>query len=579
MSLIQIEQNRVKRYRDESAPTLTQYANNKRLAGHFNDVTVQAGNESIPANRMVLSCYSEFFETMFLTEFREQYQNRVEIRQDGKAVRTIINYMYTGCIDIDNDNAASLLATADFLQMEDVKRFCFDFLEAASSVDNCIDIYKLSTLYRNPSHMEKIYHLISNNFDEISSSGKFNQISKDDFLNLITKFDTSIVQQSSIYKAIISWVRQDTNRKNDFPVLFLSLNLDKIPVQFLEKVVAKDQMVQKSHWCLNAVMSSIFKKLEVSRSSTSNPTSEIKPSASEDYKSTRNSACVPRKEFMILRIGGREKKVSQIFNASVTKTKFPDLPYDLSGHCAVVLHGCVYCIGGKEGAWFPNICNNVYRMNLKEANLRWEQVESMSEKRYSFGAAIFGNNFVAAGGSVGDDSTNSVELYESQRGEWKFISPMHQRKMGHALVNAGGSLFAIGGFCNSEKFSAVERLDDVEGEWKFVQSMHTARGKLAAVSCGGFIYAIGGSSNNHLSEKSVEKYDLANDQWSFVKDMIVGRQQPAACVFHGKIFVAGGSNFKARSAIDNFDPAVGQWSKVDLGQGVERMEEHAVVAM
>ena len=210
---------------------------------------------------------------------------------------------------------------------------------------------------------------------------------------------------------------------------------------------------------------------------------------------------------MIIQIGGQEKKVSQIFSVSATKTKFPDLPNDLSGHCAVVLHGCVYCIGGNEGNWSRSVSDKVYRMNLKETNLRWQKVESMSTKRHLFGAAIFGDNFVAAGGSDGDRTTNSVELYKSQRGKWKFISPMHQGKMGHALVNAGGSLFAIGGFCNSKKLSAVEQLDDVEGEWKFVQSVHTARSKLAAVFCGGFIYAIGGSSKNHTSEKLVEKYD------------------------------------------------------------------------
>ena len=575
MPLTQIKHDSVKRYRDESAPTLTQYANNKRLVGHFNDVTVQAGNESIPANRMVLSCYSEFFETMFLSEFREQYQNRVEIRQDGKAVRTIINYMYIGCIDIDSENVVNLLATADFFQMDDVKRFCFDFLESASTVDNCIDIYKLSTLYRNPSDMKETYHLISNNFDEIASTGKFNQISKDDFLNLITKFDSSIIHLQGYSQ--LGPTR--CNRKNDFPVLFLSLNLNEIPVQFLEKVVAKDPMVQKSHMCLNAVMCT-FKKLEVSQSSNSNPTSEIKPSDSKDHKSPQDlnlSNCVPQNQSKMLRIGGMGKKVSEIFSVSKTKTKFSGLPNDLSGHCAVVLHDYVYCIGGNEGNWSRKASDEVFRMNLKETNLIWEKVESMSEKRYSFGAAIFGDNFVAAGGSDGDRIINLVELYESQRDELKFISPMHQYKMGHALVNAGGSLFAIGGFCNSEKFSAVERLDDVEGEWKFVQSMHTARGKLAAVSCEGFIYAIGGSSKNSSSEKLVEKYDLANDQWSFVKDTNVGREQPAACVIRGKIFVAGGSNFKAMGAIESFDPAVSQWSKVDLQ--VRPMANHAVVAI
>ena len=229
MSLFSTHEDHVTRYRDENAVTLLQYANKKRVAGLFNDVFIQAGTESIPANKMVLSCYSKFFEAMFLVEFKEKYQDCVEIKQcDGKSVKTIIQYIYTGCVNIYEDNVMELLATADFLQMHDIKGFCFDYLESAINVTNCIDIFRASSLYRNQSSLQKAYQLINDNFDVIKNLENFKELSKTEFLSLLSKLNPEKVQESSIYTAVINWIRQDENRKQYFTTLFLSLELQKI---------------------------------------------------------------------------------------------------------------------------------------------------------------------------------------------------------------------------------------------------------------------------------------------------------------------------------------------------------------
>ena len=95
---------------------LLQYANTKRNDGDFNDVTIQAGAESISANRMVLACYSKFFESMFLLQLKERHQNTVEIKEfDGQAVKSVIEYIYSGKIDINVCNVMVVLGVADFL--------------------------------------------------------------------------------------------------------------------------------------------------------------------------------------------------------------------------------------------------------------------------------------------------------------------------------------------------------------------------------------------------------------------------------------------------------------------------------
>ena len=217
---------RITKVRYSSTNILLQYANAKRTAGLFIDVTVQAEGESIPANRLVLACYSKFFESMFLSRMKEQYQNEVEIHQfDGKIVKSLIDFMYSGKIDIDSDNVMDLITVADFLQMEDVIEFCFEFLESTMTIDNCIEIVKVSTIYHNALDLKTTYKFISENFDKLAKTDAIKSLSKDVLMKLLGKIDFSKYRQSSLYDAIINWTQHDESRKNEFAQLFFELDL------------------------------------------------------------------------------------------------------------------------------------------------------------------------------------------------------------------------------------------------------------------------------------------------------------------------------------------------------------------
>ena len=60
--------------RSNEAFRLLKYANENRLLGFFNDVTIKVQNKIFPANRMVLSCYSKFFEKTFQVEMKKKYE-------------------------------------------------------------------------------------------------------------------------------------------------------------------------------------------------------------------------------------------------------------------------------------------------------------------------------------------------------------------------------------------------------------------------------------------------------------------------------------------------------------------------
>ena len=97
-----------------ACPNVLQYANDKRNNGSFNDVIINVGDRTIATNRMILSCCSRFFEAMFDLEMKEKYQNPVQIHEvDGAAVKSVVDFMYSGGVKITSENVMELIAASD----------------------------------------------------------------------------------------------------------------------------------------------------------------------------------------------------------------------------------------------------------------------------------------------------------------------------------------------------------------------------------------------------------------------------------------------------------------------------------
>ena len=547
----QNEQEGVIKCREENAVTLQQYANNKRMADQFNDVTVIAGSERIAANRLVLACYSKFFESTFLSPTTERYQTEVEIQKyDGKIVRALIDFMYSGKINILIANAPQMIAVADFLQMDNVKQYCFEFLEENLTVQNCLKIVMFATDYNWPSALKTTYELIGDNFDQIVYTDNFKDLSKAALECLISEPISTKVPPSSLYNSILSWTQQKESRKVDFAKLFLRLDFKALSLSFLEEMVSKEPLVKENVDCVNAVMLSIFAKLKV-----------------DDSKQLKILCVNGINDFTVFEVYNSTGDISKVYPQVLTKPRQPRL---------VKQDDFVYCIGGQCTEEPVGKTNKVYQLNLSEPHLTWKEMPPMIVARKYFGAALYNGSLVVNGG---DPNLKTTEVFDAELRRWTYIAATNKPRSYHALVAAERSLFAIGGW-NSEikrSISSVERLDDLNGQWREVQSMNTPKRLLPAVFCQGFIYAIGGYSTK--AEKTVEKYDVGKNAWVYARSMNVERHTHAACVLQGKIFVVGGYNVagEVEKTIECYDPELNQWTIV--GETEHECVYHAMVEL
>jgi len=417
--------------RDEydNKTSLLEYARKNRDEGFFNDITIIAGNENISANRLVLSCYSSYLEGMFKFFEREFNNDKlIEFKAvDGIALKALIDFIHTGSITINEHNVTSLLSGAHYLQLNEVKQFCFEFLQSHVSVDNSLNFLKIANVYKNKNMIK------------------------------------DKTKETTIFEAIIAWCNHDQEvRKTDFTQLFGKVYLKEVPIVYLKEVILEQSMVVNVTECYKAVLSAFHKQ------------------ALEQNVTTQASK--------IIRLGGygASPQVRVVLNLSTeTSTTYPDLPVNnIYDHCSIIQDDYIYCIGGGVAQDKETIVlSNVWKLNLKNPSTGWNEVASLNEKRYVIGAAVHDDVIVVAGG-VNENYVplSSVEVYQTFFNEWRTISSMNQKRVGHALVSCGRYLYAFGGCVAKRPSSSCERLDSLNGKWKNIESMQTPKMWFSAVN-------------------------------------------------------------------------------------------------
>ena len=486
---------------NDRAQNLLSYANKKRKSGFFNDISIQAGNKRFPCNKMVLSCYSIYFESMFESEMREKYEKTVLLEGLEEAhVELLIDYMYGELVAIDDENVFPVLAAADYLQIDAMKTFCFDFLKKGLKVENCLNALNASNLYMPTASNDHIYQFISEHFAIVTKQDKFKLLSFNNLASLLEQLNRKKDFKSELlYSAVIDWVAAHREeRKFDFASLFQLIDLSKLSRQFLTDVVSVETLVKQNADCLNTVMTAIF----------ANP----KPAISTHNFSEKN---------LILVLGGNQKySVMAIQNISdkTNVTFFSKLPIDLIRQSSNKVKSFIFCIGGTVIGPVSRFCTSkVHRMDLSEQKMEWKEVCSMNERRSDHNSALFKGSIVVSGGQRTNIPLKSVESYSVSANTWKVLKAMNICRNGHAMVVCDNRLYALGGTTswNTRTFlSSVETLSELHVAWETGPAMNRARCYFAAVCFNGEIYAIGGKSEKGI-EKSVEKFVPTENKWFF----------------------------------------------------------------
>lgn len=218
-------------------------------SGKYYDITLRIGvQQKLRAHRVVLASFSAYFEALLGDNWEESKKDEIEVLGlDEDAVRDLIEFAYSGHIDIGKDNVQTLLEAANYLGVEFVKKSCEDFLRGAVDDRTCLGIWQLADLFSLEELNKKAKQHALRHFTDVCKKGEFLILPNRFLTELIADEELCVViedlipfqedREKTVLQAVFQYIEYELDkRKEHLPELLSLVRLPSLPESFLEEV-------------------------------------------------------------------------------------------------------------------------------------------------------------------------------------------------------------------------------------------------------------------------------------------------------------------------------------------------------
>ncbi|NXN08824.1 KLHL4 protein, partial [Indicator maculatus] len=525
------------------------------------DVLLIAGDQKIPAHRLVLSAVSDYFAAMFTNDVREAKQEEIKMEGvDPDALKALVRYAYTGILELKEDTIESLLAAACLLQLSQVIEVCCNFLMKQLHPSNCLGICSFGDA-QGCSELLKVAHTYTmEHFTEVIKNQEFLLLPANEIAKLLSSDDINVPDEEAIFQALMMWVRHDLqNRQRALGMLLSYIRLPLLPPQLLADL-ENSPMFADDLECQKLLMEAMkYHLLPERRSMMQSPRTKPRKStvgalyAVGGMDATKGTTTIEKYDL-------RTNSWVQIGTMNGRRLQFG----------VAVIDNKLYIVGGRDGLKTSNIVecfNPITKV--------WTVMPPMSTHRHGLGVAMLEGPMYAVGGHDGWSYLNTVERWDPQARQWNYVASMSTPRSTVGVAALNSKLYAVGGRDGSSCLKSMECFDPHTNKWSVCAPMSKRRGGVGVATYNGFLYAVGGHdapASNHCSRLSdcVERYDPKTDAWTTVAPLSVPRDAVGICPLGDRLYAVGGyDGHTYLDTVESYDAQNNEWTEevpVNIGR-------------
>ena len=538
------------------------------------DVILQVQEREFHCHRNVLAASSPYFKAMFTADLTESRQQIVPLYEvDPTSVELIVNYAYTGRVEITKSNAQNLLAATSLFQILPIHSACAKFMETQLDSSNCVGIHYFAQAHNCEDLYTKAKEHIEKAFVEVCQGEEFLMLTYDRVAEIISSNELNVEKEEIVFEAIMRWLKHDEEeRKDSLADLLPNIRFGLLNSKYITDHIANNELVLCSMKCQKLLKN--VKEFE------SNP---------ESYKGEHVFSVVLRTgmikpEHCILLIGGVDNSRPSIncYNPLTREAyylaNFPEEGkfgyYDVEDPaCVVTDDNQIFVAGGNyiyhdkyEGEFSPSD-EDSYEEYEGDVTVRkdflqydndhdcWVHRAPMLFPKSNFTlAAVDGKIYCFGGLTLNQLPTEIIESYDISKNRWNYVGMMPTTLVDLSSVVHNGVMYILGGRTGVGAHNVVMSYDPRKSEWTSLAGMPTPRFNFGACVVNSEIYIAGGQIYSHSSHtinrvalSSVEIYSIEHNQWRQGPDLPEEMYNVGLTLLHGSLYACGTTEYQ-RSA-------------------------------
>ena len=507
------------------------------------------------AHRCVLSASSSYFQALFSDDFLEKQSGVVELEEIGAtAMEKVLEFIYTGEVEIDLPSAQDLIMAADYLNIPALKLNASAVLETSISVSNCLALQQFSAKYDCLRLKESCAFFVNQNFPQVAKSEGFGDLSFESLIDLFGRDELNVVNETEVLYSAISWVKHDLQaREKLLPDVLKHVRFARIPKSHLDDIVNSETLLQRNA-CVDLL-----------------PNNPARISSIYELGSSQLARTGPLETVVIL-TGGKSVSRYGLQNNFLAFTPLrdswvtlPDLHLPRHSHGVAVCKDSLYIIGGVWGS----IAAHRHVCRFSPLRNKWRCDVSDLPHPVSCSAVVSLHNklFVIGGRDKCNNTLTKTQCYNPQRNQWDCVSDMNIPREDHCATVLNDAIYVISG--DKLNFQSCEFYDVSTNKWNLLPDMTLPRQRPAAQAIGGKIMVVGGFQGaTYKMHTTCEIFDPKQNLWSLVSGLVVPRAGCGITCVKSHVYVFGGSNGRSvlntLDSVERYSTEENEWKKVSV---------------
>ena len=475
----------------------------------------------LKAHRNVLCAASPFFYNALNTEMKEKKEGVIRLEEASKVLmEDVLEYLYTGHVEISERNAVDLLAMADYLIIPSLRAKSCQVISQSMSHTNCLLFYYAAMRYQCTELQERTRNFIFANFMSVSTSQDFLELSRGQVEQWISRDEIKVKSEEEVFQVIVKWMEErEIGEHEEFFQLLHHVRVMYLPRSYVFNVILPHPLVKNSETCTAFLL---------------DVTKEILNGSEEFFFDQPPRNCLKRCEDGLVTYGQHKT-----FFYLPSENKWYEMCNLLSprgfGHSMSSLYGKLYLTGeGSEIEQYDPSLNT------------WASLKSDKGSKRSTLVSFQGSLFVVGGIVQCGQFLDNVYKYSPDTDLWQEVAPMTIARAGVCAVADRSSLYVVGGMTNNGALlNVVEKYDPEKNSWRRVASTNEKKVFSCGVIVNSKVFLFGGVINVRplLNSTLIEMFDPVSNTWTAIQNRDSPNSFSGAVRFKGEVFTMAMGGF------------------------------------
>ena len=183
-----------------------------REQGEFIDVRLKVGEDEFVAHRIVLAANSDYFQAMFAHGMKESNQDVIELKHENisvTAMKIMMDSIYSGEINVNDENVLEVLIAADHLQVASVVEQCCKYLtQLRFDVQTYCRVIMVADQHSLKDLKEATERKMASMYKDICEKEEFlSDMNADVLTALLCRDDLSAPSENFVFKSVMQWIK------------------------------------------------------------------------------------------------------------------------------------------------------------------------------------------------------------------------------------------------------------------------------------------------------------------------------------------------------------------------------------